>query len=147
MLKRLCRDHGTAVMLITHDMGVIAETADRVSVMYAGRVIEEGAVAEVVRNASHPYSHGLMGSIPTIGERIGRLPQIRGAMPRVGAVPEGCAFAPRCPQVRDLCRAERPVIMDGKATNAACWQYSPRWMAGLKGSVPEGTGPEAASDG
>jgi len=114
-------------MLITHDMGVIAETADRVSVMYAGRVIEEGPVAEVVRNASHPYSRGLMGSIPVIGERIKRLPQIRGAMPRVGAVPKGCAFAPRCPLVRDLCRSERPAVMPGRATSAACWQYSPRW--------------------
>ncbi|MCY4236918.1 MAG: ABC transporter ATP-binding protein [Rhodospirillaceae bacterium] len=127
LLKRLCREHGTAVMLITHDMGVIAETADRVSVMYAGRVIEEGPVAEVVRNASHPYSRGLMGSIPVIGERIKRLPQIRGAMPRVGAVPKGCAFAPRCPLVRDLCRSERPAVMPGRATSAACWQYSPRW--------------------
>ena len=74
LLKRLCREHRTAVMLITHDMGVIAETADRVSVMYAGRVIEEGPVAEVVRNASHPYSHGLMGSIPVIGEVPGPPP-------------------------------------------------------------------------
>jgi len=127
LLKRLCREHGTAVMLITHDMGVIAETADRVSVMYAGRVIEEGPVAEVVRNAAHPYSHGLMGSIPVIGERINRLPQIKGAMPRVGAVPVGCAFAPRCPLVRDLCTAERPTVTSAKETNAACWQYSPRW--------------------
>ncbi len=138
VLKRLCRDHGTAVMLITHDMGVIAETADRVSVMYAGRVVEEGAVAEVVRNASHPYSGGLMGSIPTIGVRADRLPQIAGAMPRVGAVPAGCAFAPRCPAVRPLCRAERPVMMAGRATRAACWQYSPRWAE---------AGPEAAAAG
>lgn len=129
LLKRLCRENGTAVMLITHDMGVIAETADRVSVMYAGRVIEEGPVAEVVRNAAHPYSDGLMGSIPQIGERVKRLPQIMGAMPRVGAVPDGCAFAPRCPIVRDLCRAERPLMMDGGATRAACWQYAPRWEA------------------
>ena len=137
VLKRLCREHGTAVMLITHDMGVIAETADRVAVMYAGRVIEDGTVAEVVRNASHPYSHGLMGSIPTIGERVGRLPQIRGAMPRVGAVPEGCAFAPRCPEVRDLCRAERPSMMDGRTTSAACWQYSPRWPDASGAAGPE----------
>ncbi len=147
VLKRLCREHGTAVMLITHDMGVIAETADRVAVMYAGRVIEDGTVAEVVRNASHPYSHGLMGSIPSIGERIGRLPQIRGAMPRVGAVPEGCAFAPRCPEVRDLCRAERPTMMGGRTTSAACWQYSPRWPDTAGATGPEEAGPGAAADG
>ena len=147
VLKRLCREHGTAVMLITHDMGVIAETADRVAVMYAGRVIEDGTVAEVVRNASHPYSHGLMGSIPTIGERVGRLPQIRGAMPRVGAVPDGCAFAPRCPEVRDLCRAERPTMMGGRTTSAACWQYSPRWPDTAGATGPEEAGPGAAADG
>jgi peptide/nickel transport system ATP-binding protein len=97
--------------------------------MYAGRVIEEGPVRDVVRNAAHPYSHGLMGSIPVIGERIDRLPQIQGSMPRVGEVPAGCAFAPRCPHVRDLCRRERPDMMNGGKTRAACWQYSQRWEA------------------
>src|SRR5262252_3822968 len=84
LLKRLCREHGTAVMLVTHDMGVIAETADRVAVMYAGRIAEIGPVRDVIKHAKHPYTKGLMGSIPSLGEeRGGRLTQIDGAMPRL----------------------------------------------------------------
>ncbi len=97
LLKRLCREHGTAVMLVTHDMGVIAETADRVAVMYAGRIAEIGPVRDVVKHARHPYTKGLMGSIPKIGLRVERLTQIDGAMPRLTEIPDGCAFNPRCP--------------------------------------------------
>ena len=129
LLKRLCREHRTAVLLITHDMGVIAETADRVAVMYAGRVAEVGPVVAVVNRAKHPYSAGLMGSIPTVERRLDRLPQIPGAMPRPGAVPTGCAFAPRCGFARDLCRRERPELIDTAETRCACFQYDPRWQA------------------
>ncbi len=127
LLKRLCREHRTAVLLITHDMGVIAETADRVAVMYAGRIAELGPVAAVVRRPKHPYSAGLMGSIPTVERRLDKLPQIKGAMPRPGAVPHGCAFAPRCIYVRDLCRAERPELYTTEETRSACFQYDRRW--------------------
>jgi peptide/nickel transport system ATP-binding protein len=127
LLKRLCREHRTAVLLITHDMGVIAETADRVAVMYAGRIAEIGPVAAVVRRPKHPYSGGLMGSIPTVERRLDKLPQIKGAMPRPGAVPKGCAFAPRCTYVRDLCRAERPELYATDETRSACFQYDKRW--------------------
>jgi peptide/nickel transport system ATP-binding protein len=127
LLKRLCREHRTAVLLITHDMGVIAETADRVAVMYAGRIAEIGPVAAVVRRSKHPYSAGLMGSIPTVERRLDKLPQIKGAMPRPGAVPKGCAFAPRCTYVRDLCRAERPELYATEETRSACFQYDRRW--------------------
>ncbi|MCW5773945.1 MAG: ABC transporter ATP-binding protein [Rhodospirillaceae bacterium] len=129
LMKRLCRDHGTAVLLITHDMGVIAETADRVAVMYAGRIAEIGPVAAVVNRAKHPYSVGLMGSIPTVERRLDKLPQIPGAMPRPGSVPKGCAFAPRCAHVRDLCRLERPELIVTAETQCACFQYDPRWEA------------------
>ena len=121
LLKRLTRDHGTAVMLITHDMGVIAETADRVAVMYAGRIAELGPVAEVVRRPAHPYTKGLMGSIPSLEHRVARLAQIDGAMPRLDAIPRGCAFHPRCPLAFDRCRAERPELMPAGPTVAACW--------------------------
>ena len=87
LLKRLCREHGTAVMLITHDMGVIAEAADRVAVMYAGRIVEIGPVADVIHRPAHPYTAGLMGSIPSIVEERDRLAQIDGVMPRLDAVP------------------------------------------------------------
>jgi peptide/nickel transport system ATP-binding protein len=121
LLKRLCKEHGAAVMLVTHDMGVIAETCDRVAVMYAGRIAEVGPVADVIHRPSHPYTVGLMGSIPAMDEERERLAQIDGAMPRLTAIPKGCAFNPRCPKVFDRCRSERPSLMDAGATRAACW--------------------------
>jgi peptide/nickel transport system ATP-binding protein len=121
LLKRLAREQGAAVMLVTHDMGVIAETCDRVAVMYAGRIAELGPVHEVIHHPAHPYSRGLMGSIPAMDEDRERLLQIDGAMPRLNAIPRGCAFNPRCPQVHDRCRVERPELMSAGATRAACW--------------------------
>jgi peptide/nickel transport system ATP-binding protein len=124
LLKRLCRDHGTAVMLVTHDMGVIAETADRVAVMYAGRVAEIGPVSEVIHKPQHPYTVGLMGSIPEFESHRERLIQIDGAMPRLDAIPKGCAFNPRCTKVFDRCKSERPELMTAGATQAACWLHA-----------------------
>jgi peptide/nickel transport system ATP-binding protein len=129
LLKRLCRERGTAVMLITHDMGVIAETADRVAVMYAGRIAEIGPVRDVVQHPHHPYTKGLMGAIPTLGPILNpnlgpqpeRLVQIPGAMPRLDAIPKGCAFHPRCAMAFDRCRAERPEVMRAGQSLAACW--------------------------
>jgi peptide/nickel transport system ATP-binding protein len=121
LLKRLCKDHGAAVMLVTHDMGVIAETCDRVAVMYAGRIAEIGPVSDVINRPAHPYSVGLMGSIPAKDEDRERLTQIDGAMPRLNAIPKGCAFNPRCPKVFDRCKSERPDLLDAGATRAACW--------------------------
>jgi peptide/nickel transport system ATP-binding protein len=123
LLKRLCRDHGTAIMLVTHDMGVIAETAHRVAVMYAGRIVEIGPVGRIVSDPHHPYTIGLMDSIPRIGERRGRLRQIDGTMPRLSAIPSGCPFNPRCPEAFDRCRRERPDLLPAPGTEAACWLY------------------------
>ncbi|MFI5001509.1 MAG: ABC transporter ATP-binding protein [Reyranellales bacterium] len=123
LLKRLCRDHGTAVMLVTHDMGVIAETADRVAVMYAGRLAEIGPVRDVIKHAQHPYTKGLMGSIPSLGVRTDRLTQIDGAMPRLTEIPRGCAFNPRCTFVGKRCLEERPDLMPAGAGRAACWLH------------------------
>ncbi len=124
LLRRLAREHGTAVMLVTHDMGVIAETCDRVAVMYSGRIVEVGSVADVVHRPAHPYTAGLMASIPQLGDRLGRLEQIDGAMPRLGAIPPGCPFNPRCPRVFDRCRVERPDLMPAHDNLAACWLYA-----------------------
>ena len=124
LLKRLCKDHGAAVMLITHDMGVIAETCDRVAVMYAGRIAELGPVHDVIHSPAHPYTAGLMGSIPAMDEDRERLLQIDGAMPRLNAIPRGCAFNPRCPRVFDHCRSERPELMPAGTTRAACWLHA-----------------------
>jgi peptide/nickel transport system ATP-binding protein len=123
LLKRLCREHGTAVMLVTHDMGVIAETADRVAVMYAGRIAEIGPVREVIKNAKHPYTHGLMGSIPAIGHESERLEQIPGAMPRLTDIPVGCAFNPRCPHTFEKCTSVRPDLLPVEDSWTSCWLY------------------------
>jgi peptide/nickel transport system ATP-binding protein len=124
LLKSLAREKGTAMMLVTHDMGVIAETADRVAVMYAGRIAEIGPVRNVVKQASHPYTVGLMGSIPPLDRRVERLAQIDGAMPRLSAIPKGCAYNPRCPKVFARCSQDRPDLLPAGATQAACWLYA-----------------------
>ena len=129
LLKSLCREHGTAVMLVTHDMGVIAETADRVAVMYAGRIAEIGPVADVIHRPKHPYTIGLMGSIPSIGEEKARLAQIDGAMPRLNAIPPGCAFNPRCERVMPVCRERRPELIDTGSSRAACWLHEATVMS------------------
>jgi peptide/nickel transport system ATP-binding protein len=121
LLKKLGHDRGTAVMLVTHDMGVIAECADRVAVMYAGRVVEIGPVSDVIHRPSHPYTIGLMGSIPSMQSDASRLSQIDGSMPRLNAIPAGCPYHPRCPRAFDRCTKERPELMPGAATSAACW--------------------------
>ncbi|MBN8957071.1 MAG: ABC transporter ATP-binding protein [Rhizobiales bacterium] len=123
LIKRLCAQYGVAVMLITHDMGVIAETADRVAVMYAGRIAEIGPVRNVVKSPYHPYTQGLMGAIPKLDSEADRLTQIPGAMPRLNAIPRGCAFNPRCAHVFDRCRAERPELIPLERSAAACWLY------------------------
>ncbi len=124
LLKRLCKEHGAAVMLVTHDMGVIAETCNRVAVMYAGRIVEIGPVAAVIHSPAHPYTVGLMGSIPAMDEDRERLLQIDGAMPRLLAIPSGCAFHPRCPHAFDRCRRERPELLPAGPTEAACWLHA-----------------------
>ena len=125
LLQGLCKQHGAAVMLVTHDMGVIAESCDRVAVMYAGRIVEIGPVHDVIHAPAHPYTVGLMGSIPAMDEDRERLLQIDGAMPRLNAIPQGCAFNPRCPRVFERCRVDRPELLDAGATQAACWLHAP----------------------
>lgn len=124
LLKTICKQRGAAVMLITHDMGVIAETCDRVAVMYAGRVAEIGPVDQVINHPAHPYTAGLMACIPDMSEDRERLNQIDGAMPRLNAIPRGCAFNPRCPRKLDRCTVERPDLMDAGVTRAACWLHA-----------------------
>jgi len=123
LLKRLCKEHDTAVILITHDMGVIAEISDRVAVMYAGRLAEIGNVRDVVKTPQHPYAKGLMDSIPSLHHQVEQLTQIDGAMPRLTEIPPGCAFHPRCPHCFDRCRNQRPDLMDIQPSKVACWLY------------------------
>ncbi|MEJ2624127.1 MAG: ABC transporter ATP-binding protein [Pseudolabrys sp.] len=136
LIKRLCRERGASVMLITHDMGVIAETADRVCVLYAGRLAEIGAVRDVVKHPQHPYTAGLMAAIPSLADELGtRLAQIPGAMPRLDAIPKGCAFHPRCAHAFARCVAERPPVYRTGAGGTACFLRDPE-CAGA--TVPSG---------
>ncbi|AMJ63665.1 hypothetical protein AXW83_13095 [Bosea sp. PAMC 26642] len=129
LLRDLCARRGTAVMLITHDMGVIAALADRVAVLYAGRIVEIGPVAEVIDRPRHPYTQGLMDSIPELGRRLPRLRQIIGAMPRPDALPPGCAFAPRCPTVIEACNQAVPAFDADGPHRAACIRTDARVLA------------------
>ncbi|EIC85232.1 peptide ABC transporter ATPase [Serratia sp. M24T3] len=120
LLKRLCRQHGAAVMIITHDMGVIAEICDRVAVMYAGQLIETGPVKQVLLQPLHPYTRGLMASIPSLTERRERLAQIDGSMPRLNQLPSGCSFHPRCSQRLEQCCQLSPALENRGETRVAC---------------------------
>jgi peptide/nickel transport system ATP-binding protein len=123
LLKTICKQRGAAVMLITHDMGVIAETCDRVAVMYAGRIAEIGPVHDVINRPSHPYTEGLMACIPDMSQDRDNLHQIDGAMPRLNAIPQGCAFNPRCTKTIAKCGQQRPNLMTAGNTQAACWLH------------------------
>ena len=121
LLRGVTQAHGASVMLITHDMGVIAETCDRVAVMYAGRIVEIGPVREVIEHPAHPYTAGPMASVPSLHDAGSRLAQIEGALPRLDEMPSGCAFHPRCPKASQRCRDERPELALVRRTRAACW--------------------------
>jgi peptide/nickel transport system ATP-binding protein len=126
LLKNICKEKGAAVMLITHDMGVIAETCDRVAVMYAGRIVEIGPVHQVIHQPQHPYTVGLMASIPDIEIDRERLNQIDGSMPRLNAIPAGCAFNPRCSEVFTKCKQAKPELKTVDSlthTKVACWLH------------------------
>jgi oligopeptide/dipeptide ABC transporter ATP-binding protein len=123
-LMRALRDElGTAIILITHDLGVIAELAQDVVVMYAGRIVEQVAVAGLFDDPQHPYTIGLLGSIPKLHETQERLAAIEGVVPNPTAMPQGCRFNPRCPFAVDKCRAEEPPLMEVRPGHlAACWR-------------------------
>ena len=121
LLRDITQAHGASVMLVTHDMGVIAEACDRVAVMYAGRIVEIGPVAEIIHHPAHPYTAGLMASVPSLTDPVGRLAQIEGSLPRLGETPGGCAFHPRCPKASPRCSDERPDLALVHRTRAACW--------------------------
>ena len=147
LLRNLCDEHGTAIMLITHDMGVIAETADRVAVMYAGRVGEIGPVADIIHRPKLPYTVGLMGSIPSITLEVDELTQIDGSMPRLDAIPPGCRFHPRCTHAFARCHTELPELQKAERSEVACWLYegpAPR-DAKLDLAAPETAGKRQAA--
>jgi oligopeptide/dipeptide ABC transporter ATP-binding protein len=126
LVKDLQKRVNTAVMLITHDLGVVAEMSERVIVMYAGRIVEDGDVLSVLKDPLHPYTKGLLASIPSLGHKGQRLNVIAGAVPNPLRMPAGCKFAPRCPYVMDRCKVEEPSLdhVAGKSERTVrCWLY------------------------
>ncbi len=132
LMGRLRDTHGSSIVIITHDMGVIAEMADRVTVMYAGRPVESGPETDVVRAPRHPYTWGLLGAVPRLGQRSDRLATIPGNVMSPLDVPEGCAFAPRCEYAMPAC--ERRPVMTGDRHEHACW-LSPEQRVAIRASV------------
>ncbi len=123
LLRALQRDFGTAILLITHDLGVVAEMADDVVVMYAGQVVEQAPVALLFDQPQHPYTIGLLGSVPRLDREQERLDAIDGTVPDPLRMPPGCRFSPRCPFVVEQCRIEPPVLAEVAAGhNVACWR-------------------------
>ena len=108
MIKELQKELGTSMLLITHDLGVVAGTCDRVAVMYAGEIVEYGSLEDIFDRTTHPYTIGLLGSIPSLDEDVERLKPIPGLMPDPANLPEGCNFAPRCPHACDECHKQSP---------------------------------------
>jgi peptide/nickel transport system ATP-binding protein len=126
LLKKLAEETGVAVVLVTHDLGLVARFAQTVAVMYAGRIVEMGPVREIYGNPQHPYTRGLLESIPTtVGPKVERLAQIPGAPPDMSRLPDGCAFAQRCPVASRKCTEEAPPLLwRGPSHKAACWVTS-----------------------
>lgn len=130
LVTRLRDEYGLAVIWITHDLGVVARIADTVAVMYAGRVVEQATTADLFARPQHPYTAGLLGSIPDLSHpHQARLPQIGGSPVSVSALPAGCPFAPRCGQREDRCDTEEPPLLDRGTSQAACWVPTSRWHA------------------
>ncbi|MBL8590202.1 MAG: ABC transporter ATP-binding protein [Methylobacteriaceae bacterium] len=123
--QKLCRESGAALLWITHDLAVVAGLADRVAVMYAGRIVEQGQVDDVLDHPLHPYTKGLIGSVPSGAMRGSRLAQIPGATPSLGRLPPGCAFAPRCPRVIDVCRVTSPPESQREGRRLRCHNAEP----------------------
>ena len=124
LLAELQQETGMGLILITHDLGVVTEVSDKVAVMYAGRIVEEGEVGDVFRNPAHPYTEGLMASIPRVTQKGQRLLPIKGAPPNLARIPSGCPFHPRCPRQQDRCTTEVPPLEPVRAGRTSACHYA-----------------------
>ncbi|MFI2238948.1 ABC transporter ATP-binding protein [Streptomyces chrestomyceticus] len=125
LLAELQREYAMGLVLITHDLGVVADVADRIAVMYAGRIVETAPVHDLYRAPAHPYTRGLLDSIPRLDRKGRELYAIKGLPPSLTAVPPGCPFHPRCPKAREVCRTDRPPLYDvspGRASACHFWE-------------------------
>ena len=130
LMKDLKTKIDTSIMLITHDLGVVAEMADRVIVMYSGQIVEQGDVFTIFENPKHPYTEGLLRSMPTPEKKQGKLYAIEGVVPNPLNLPPGCRFAPRCEYAKDICRNEMPEVTTiAEDEVVRCWKYTNRWEA------------------
>jgi oligopeptide/dipeptide ABC transporter ATP-binding protein len=126
LLKELQQRHRLAMIFVTHNLGIVSRMCDRVAVMYAGRIVEQGPVRRIFDRPAHPYTRALLESVPRVHARLGRLSAIEGQPPDLARLPAGCAFAPRCPEAMDRCRAEAPperTVAEGHVTR--CWLHAP----------------------
>ncbi|UCF09785.1 MAG: ABC transporter ATP-binding protein, partial [Candidatus Bipolaricaulota bacterium] len=124
LMNDLRKEYAASIQFITHDLGVIADMADDVVVMYLGRIVESASVGDVFHDPKHPYTQGLMNSIPSLAVQKGRLLPIRGVVPDPFEVPPGCGFEPRCPQAMEVCKTQMPALKEiGAGHEAACWLY------------------------
>lgn len=123
LMRNLKEEFSTAMLMITHDLGVVGEVCDHVAVMYAGRIVETGSLAQIFGNARHPYTVGLFRCIPDIEEELSRIRPIEGIMPEPLDLPDGCAFHPRCPQCMDICRTTVPGVWDENGHKVMCHLY------------------------
>ena len=127
LMKDLKQKLGTAIVLITHDIGVIAEMADNVLVMYAGKVVEYAGVKSLFKNPKHPYTNGLLHSIPRMDVEMEKLYVIEGTLPNPAKLPKGCRFHPRCAEARDICKEKEPDLMPLENGKVRCWKYTEKW--------------------
>lgn len=131
LINELKNKTGTSVMMITHDLGVIAEVADEVMVMYAGKVVEHASCDQIFEQAMHPYTDGLMKCIPKLDDDdMGELSVIEGMVPSFDEMPKGCAFSPRCPYARELCRKSMPELIEASGRKVRCFRYTKEWEEG-----------------
>jgi peptide/nickel transport system ATP-binding protein len=153
LLNRLRTELGMAILLITHDLAVIAETAHRVIVMYAGKIVEETDVKELFARPLHPYTQGLMGSIPRLDQKRDRLASIEGVVPSPFGLPDGCRFFNRCNQRMDMCKTQMPALVDkgegGPRHMVACHIYTmdPAEVAKRQAAAAEVHGPAPGAPG
>jgi peptide/nickel transport system ATP-binding protein/oligopeptide transport system ATP-binding protein len=128
LLKKLQKEYNSAIIMITHDLGVVAETCDYVAVMYAGKIVEYTTVDDLFDNPLHPYTKGLLMSMPRADEDREELYAIDGTVPSPDNLPAGCSFAPRCPLARDICRREMPELFEqASGSKVRCFAYSEKW--------------------
>ena len=128
LLKDIQAETGMAIIFITHDFGIVARMCDRVAVMYAGRIVEDGPVRDIFNAPSHPYTEALIGSVPKLEEKVDRLFQIEGQPPQLYDLPVGCRFADRCSEAQPRCREAYPPVFDVNDNHrAACWRLDPSW--------------------